>query len=200
MAAYPPSIEKLIAAFLALPGIGRKTAERLAFFLLYQPKPDLEAFATALTTLKDGIVFCQQCGNATDTNPCQICSSSRRNQSVICVVARPQELTTIERIGQYEGVYYVLGGVIDPIAGSTPDKLNIKNLLSRVSTGKIREVILAFNPDMAGETTMLYLTKQLKTYNNLKISRLARGLPTGSDIEYADDITIGDALRGRRDV
>jgi len=199
MARYSVVIRELIDRFSQLPGIGPKTAERLVFYLLAQSKENLEKFSSAISHLKDSINQCSVCQNFSETNPCLICRDQKRSAGVICVVARPQDLQAIEKIGEYQGVYHVLGGVIDPLEGITPERLKIKELIERVKKGNVIEVILALNPDMPGETTMLYLTKLLKQYN-IKISRLARGLPVGSDLEYADEITLGSALRGRKEI
>jgi len=197
---YPPAIKDLIDRFTQLPGIGPKTAERLVFYLLTQSDGVLEKFGSAFKHLKEKITRCSICQNFAETNPCFICKDQKRSSGVICVVARPQELQAIEKIGEYQGVYHILGGVIDPLEGITPDQLKVKELLERIKKGNVREVILALNPDMPGETTILYLTKLLKEYKDIKISRLARGLPVGSDLEYADEITLSNALKGRREV
>jgi len=196
---YPLSIQKLIDQFSSLPGIGPKTAERLVFHLLYQPQTNLDQFGEAVSRLKNGINQCRQCQNFSESDPCDICRSPKRNRRVICVVSRPQDLAALERTGDYEGVYHILGGIIDPLEGITPDKLTIKKLLERIKNDGATEIILALNPDMPGETTMIYLTKLLKQVKGMKITRLARGLPVGSDLEYADEVTLASALKGRRE-
>jgi len=200
MSPYPPSIKNLIDQFSQLPGIGPKTAERLVFHLLKQSKESLAQFGLALEHIKEKIKVCRQCQNFSESDPCQICGDPRRSPQYICVVAKPQDLFALEKTHEYPGVYHILGGVIDPLDGVTPDRLNIKELLERVKTGAVKEIILALNSDMPGETTILYLTKLLKQYKNLKITRLAQGLPIGSDLEYADEITLGSALKGRREL
>lgn len=200
MTQYPQSIQKLIDQFTQLPGIGPKTAERLVFYLLYQPTEGLAEFASVLEHLKDNIVQCSLCQNFSEKNPCSICSSQKRNPGVICIVAKPQDMIALEKIGEYEGTYHILGGVIDPLEGVTPDKLKIKELVNRLKKDNVREIILALNPDMPGETTMLYLNKLIKQFKNIKITRLARGLPVGSDLEYADEVTLSSALKGRKEV
>jgi len=197
---YPPSIQKLINQFIQLPGIGPKTAERLVFSLLYQPQSFLTEFGTSLAQLKDKILRCGQCQNFSETDPCEICANPQRNKKVVCVVGRPQDMVALEKIGEYEGVYHILGGVIDPLEGVTPDKLTIKVLLERIKANNVSEIILGLNPDMPGETTMIYLTKLLKQLTGLKLTRLARGLPVGSDLEYADEVTLSSALKGRREL
>ncbi|MFA6254608.1 MAG: recombination mediator RecR [Patescibacteria group bacterium] len=200
MAQFPASVKELIDQFTKLPGIGPKTAERLVFYLLKQPKENLVKFGLALEHLKDKIIICQQCQNFSETNPCLICSDKKRNAKVICVVATPQDLLSLEKTNEYQGVYHVLGGVIDPLEGITPDQLKIRELVERVKKDGILEIILALSPDLPGETTMLYLTKLLKQIKTIRITRLAQGLPSGSDLEYADEVTLTSALRGRKEV
>lgn len=200
MAQYPTSIKNLIDQFSRLPGIGPKTAERLVFYLLRQPKEQLEEFGGSLEKIKGKIKTCSKCQNFAESDPCDICSNSKRSSQVICIVAKPQDVYSLEKIGEYEGVYHVLGGLIDPLEGRTPDKLNIKQLIERLKKDGALEIILALNSDMPGETTILYLTKLLKQFKNIKITRLAQGLPTGSDLEYADEVTLGKALIGRREI
>jgi recombination protein RecR len=197
---YPPSIKSLIDQFAKLPGIGPKTAERLVFYLLKQPKEDLDRFGLTLQHVKDKITLCQQCQNLSESNPCLICSDKKRDQKIICIIAKPQDLFALEKTNEYTGTYHVLGGVIDPLEGITPDKIKVRELVERLKNNNIREVILALNSDMPGETTMLYLTKLLKQFKNIKITRLAQGLPTGSDLEYTDEITLSSAIRGRREL
>jgi recombination protein RecR len=169
--------------------------------LLRQPAEQLQDFGQALIELKQNIQFCNICFNITIQNPCSICLNPNRNQSIICVVAKPQDLVAIENTGEYHGLYHVLHGTLNPLEGITPDQLKIKELLSRIKNkkGEIKEIILAFNPDMEGEATIIYLTKLLQ--NEVpKITRLARGLPMGSDLEYADEITLTAALAGRKEI
>lgn len=199
MASYPPSIQELINQFAALPGLGPKTAERLVFYLLKQPKDQLAKFGLALEHLKDKIRECQKCYNFSEADPCPICADKRRNAKVICVVAKPQDLIALEKTNEYQGVYHVLGGLIDPLEGVVPEQLKIKELTERLQKDGASEIILALNSDMPGETTTLYLSKLLKQFKNLKITRLAQGLPRGSNLEYADEITLSSALLGRRE-
>jgi len=196
---YPENIQKLIHYFSQLPGIGPKTAEKFVFYLLKKPKQELESFAQSLSELKKHIRICQSCYNYSTKTPCEICSNQRRNNSVICVVSRPQDVSAIEKTGEYLGVYHVLGGALNPLDNVTAEKLNIKQLVERIKKNNVNEIILALNPDIEGETTMLYLNKLLKPFN-LKITRLARGLPIGSDLEYADEVTLTNALKGRREI
>lgn len=198
---YPPSISNLITQFSKLPGLGPKSAERLVFYLLKRSPDDLKNLAKNIENLKTEIKICQICYNYSLRSPCEICSDTRRDHSTICMVALPQDLAVIENTGEYQGVYHVLEGVLNAVEGITPDKLKVKELLDRIkgSKIKIKEIILAFNPDLEGESTTLYLTRQLKPFK-IKITRLAKGLPTGADLEYADAITITDALKGRREL
>lgn len=200
MAQYPNAIKNLIDRFARLPGIGPKTAERLVFYLLRRPKHELTDFGIDLEKIGDQIKVCEVCYNFSENNPCSICSSNKRSSQVICVVAKPQDLYSLEKIGEYEGVYHILGGVLDPLEGITPDKLNIQKLVNRIQKNGALEIIFALNSDMPGETTILYLSKLLRQFKNIKITRLAQGLPTGSDLEYADEVTLGKALMGRREV
>lgn len=197
---YPSSIQDLIDYFAHLPSIGPKSAERLVFYLLKQPKQDLAEFGSALEHLKDKITVCAQCQNFTEASPCPICKDKKRNPKVICVVSKPQDLFSLEKTNEYQGVYHILGGIIDPLEGITPEQLKIKELVERIKKDGILEIILALNSDMPGETTMLYLKKLLQQFDNLKITRLAQGLPIGSDLEYADEVTLTNALKGRREV
>lgn len=203
MSNFPPLIKNLVDHFSRLPGVGPKTALRFVFYLLKQPKADVEKFSAALGVLKNQIAVCQICQNFSERNPCSICADSRRDHGIICVVAEHQDLPVIENTGEHQGTYHVLGGVLDPLHGVTPDQLKIKELVTRIqnSNGKIKEIILALNPDLEGETTMLYLTKLIKSFGKqIKITRLARGLPMGSDLEYADEVTVSDALKGRKEI
>jgi len=200
MIPYPDSIKNLIEQFSKLPSVGPKTAERLVFYLLRQPKDRLEKFGLALEKIKDQITVCKKCQNFAENDPCSICSDSRRSLAVICVIATPQDLFALEKTNEYQGTYHILGGVIDPLEGITPEKLKLKELIERIKKDNVKEVILAFNSDMPGETTILYLTKLLKQFKNVKITRLAQGLPSGSDLEYADEITLTSALKGRKEL
>ncbi len=197
---YPNSIKNLIINFSRLPGVGPRTAERLVFYLLKQNEDYLASLSQSLKEIKEKITICSVCYNFSEINPCQICQNKNRNQRVICIVSKPQDLFAIEKTNEYQGVYHVLDGVIDPLEGITPDKLRIKELIFRIKNNGVTEVILALNLDMTGETTILYLTKLLKQFKNIKITRLAQGLPSGSDLEYSDEITLGNALKGRREI
>lgn len=195
----PTSIKKLVDQLSRLPGIGPKTALRLAFVLLKKPQADLEIFAGAIINAKKDVRVCSVCLNLSETEPCFICASDNRDYSLVCVVAESHDLQALERTGEYQGVYHVLGGVLNPLEGVGPDSLNINQLIKRIKQGAIEEVILGLNPDLEGESTALYLQKLLQPLN-VKITRLAKGLPSGSDIEYADEVTLASALKNRREV
>lgn len=212
MSKFPPAIQNLIDHFSRLPGIGPKTALRFVFYLLKQPKEEVTKFGQAVQAMKNSVATCQVCQNFSEKNPCPICADSRRDHSTVCVVAEHQDLPAIENTGEYYGTYHILGGVLDPLHGVTPEQLKIKGLVARIANSsaaaahkisdtepRIREVILALNPDLEGETTMLYLKKILAPYK-IKLTKLARGLPMGSDLEYADEVTISDALKGRKEI
>lgn len=199
MIRFPESIQNLINQFVKLPGIGPKTAERLVFSLLRWAQKDRQDFAVALTTLNNSITHCALCHNISDKNPCLICTDKKRDPSQICLVAESHDLAAIENTGDYKGLYHVLGGVIEPLAGVTPDLLEINELVAKMQKNNIHEVILAFNPDMEGEATMIYLNNLLKPFN-CKITRLARGIPVGADLEYTDEITLSNALKNRREL
>lgn len=199
----PKSLQRLIESFERLPGIGPKTAQRLAFYLLHVPQEELERFASSLSDLKKNTVMCSVCKNVSEADPCRICSSPSRDKSLICVVEQPTDVLSIEKTGRFSGVYHVLHGSIDPLNNIGPDEIYISDLLSRIrnSTDEIREIILATNPNMEGEATAMYITKQLHEAspdNTLHVTRLAHGLPVGADIEYADEVTLSRALEGRR--
>jgi recombination protein RecR len=197
MARYAPSIQQLIEHFTKLPGIGPKTAERLVFSLLRKRPEDVSAFSQSLSLLHQRTVVCGRCFTYSETNPCNICGNPKRTPTQVCVVARPQDLHAIEKTAGFDGLYHVLGGTIDPLEGMVADQLTIPQLIARIAPDGVQEVILALNPDISGETTMLYLTKLLKP-TGVAISRLARGLPTGSDVEYADETTLTNALQARQ--
>jgi recombination protein RecR len=196
---YPQSIQNLISHFSKLPGIGPKTAQRLVLYLVNKPKGDSLQFASALQNLHKSITNCSECFNVSQTNPCEICKNPERDSSFLCVVARSVDVLAIEKTGQYFGKYYVLGGTINPIEGITAETLTIQKLLDRVEAQKVREVILGMNPDMAGETTTLHLVNILRPLG-VKTSRLGRGLSMGSELEYADEVTLKNALNGRKEV
>jgi len=203
MPRFPLVIQNLTDSFSRLPGVGPKTALRFVFYLLRQKQEDNIKFAKAIEMLGSSIATCQICQNFSEKNPCAICSDRNRDQSVICVVAEHQDLPVIENTGEYRGAYHILGGVLDPLHGITPDQLKIKELIYRVQNNNIKEIVLALNPDLEGETTILYLTKLIKSFDKnsiIKITRLARGLPIGCDLEYADEVTVSDALKGRKEL
>jgi recombination protein RecR len=196
----PSHIEQLIAHFSSLPGVGQKTAERLVFYLLKQDRAVLKNFAESMLGILDRVGHCAVCGQFSEEKLCPICSNPRRDHSIICVVAEEMDISSLEKAGEFKGLYHVLGNVLSPTEGITPDRLNIKNLLARSATipMAVKEIILALNPTIEGETTCLYLTKLIKnSAPQIKITKLARGLPQGGDLEYADEITLANAFRGR---
>ncbi|MCK6601282.1 MAG: recombination mediator RecR [Bacteroidetes bacterium] len=190
-------LDELVHEFSKLPGIGRKTAQRLAYFILKQPEASASQLAESLIRVKKNVHQCRICGNITDDEICRICSSPRRNQQLICVVEEPTDVLAIEKTNEYQGVYHVLGGAISPLDGVSPEQLNITSLLDRVGTVESAEIILAMNPDVEGEATTLYLTRLLKPFSHLSVSRIARGIPVGGDLEYSDEATLSRALEGR---
>jgi recombination protein RecR len=196
---YPRAIQELITHFNQLPGVGPKTALRYAFFVLQNPAEFAQKFAAAIATIHTATELCSVCYGIDERNPCTICSDPRRDQATLCVVADDQDRHAIETTNEYRGLYHVLGGVLAPLEGMTPETLRIKELLARLGAQKPKEIVLAFNPDMDGESTVLALARILKP-QGVRISRLARGLPIGADLEYTDQVTLGDALRGRREV
>ncbi|MBU0531708.1 MAG: recombination mediator RecR [Candidatus Uhrbacteria bacterium] len=198
MRKFPEPIENLVAALSRLPGVGPKTALRYVFFLLRSNQADLESLARAVRDLEH-IKTCDRCLTYSTQDRCRICRDSKRSDRILCVVAEPRDIATLEATGKFDGYYHVLGGTLNPIEGITPDVLNTKPLMDRLEAGPdIEEVILAFSPDVQGETTILYLTKHIKPLSK-KVTRLARGLPLGADLEFADEITLGDAISGRRE-
>ncbi len=190
-------ISRLIEELGKLPGIGPKSAARLAYYLLRTPEAEAKALAEAIIAVKDKTVLCSSCQNVTDSDPCAICSSEERYHGIICVVKEPLDILALERTGRYTGVYHVLHGVLSPMDGIGPEDLKIKELLARIETGSVEEVILATNPNLEGEATAMYIQKLLSPLG-LRITRLARGLPVGSDLEYADEVTLTHALEGRQ--
>ena len=193
------AVRKLIENFEKLPGIGPKTASRLTFYLLHVPQSQLSEFANALVNLKRGTKICSVCFNIADSDPCSICADPKRDHSLVCVVEEALDVLAIEKTGKYNGVYHVLGGRIDPLNNIRPEDLKIKELLERIKKGNIKEVILATNPDMEGEATAMYIKEKIKNQTpKIKITRIGRGLPTGGDLEYADEMTLTKALEGRR--
>lgn len=198
--AIPRSVQKLIDEFSQLPGIGPKTASRLTFYLLHLPKEDIAKFGEAVLQLKKNVVTCKICYNLAEQNPCAICSDEKRDKSIIAVVENPLDVIAIEKTNEYIGLYHILGGAISPVDGIGPDELCVKELVDRVKQqkGKVKEVILATNPSLEGEATAMYIQKQLMPFK-VKITRIARGLPVGGDLEYADEITLSKALEGRKE-
>lgn len=194
----PEPIRRVIAAFDQLPGIGPRAASRFAYFLIGQPKEQIQSFARALMALAEHVRTCEICHQWSDQNPCSICTDTKRTDGVICVVAYSPDVKHIEDTGVYSGKYHVLGGTIDPIEGRTPESLNIKSLIKRVEAPGTEEIILAMDTDIAGDTTAMYLQRELAG-KNMKVTRLARGLPTGAALEYADANTLADALQNRRE-
>lgn len=199
MRQLPQSIKNLLDQFNRLPGVGPKTALRYCFYLLKKPKGELAQFAEAILSVKNFISECQTCFGISEKPVCEICSDSRRDKSLVCVVATEEDRAAIENTREFKGVYHILGDLINPLEGIMPQHLKINELQARMEKHKPREAILAFNSTIEGETTILYLTNLLKSYN-IKISRLARGLPVGSELEYADEITLSDALKERKTV
>lgn len=195
---YPRAIQNLIDSFSTLPSVGPKTAERYAFHLLKQKPEKLKNLATAISELQEKTLVCSTCQAIAETNPCAICSAANRQTGVLCLVENSQDLAAIEATGQFNGQYFVLGGLIDTINDVKPDDLNMEKLLKRIKSGGIKEIILALNFTLEGETTALYLNKILK--DKIKITRLAKGLPAGSDLEYADETTLASALRYRSEI
>jgi recombination protein RecR len=200
----PRSIRQLIDSFEKLPGIGPKTAQRLVFYLLHVPQEQLDEFAQAASELKKKTVLCSICFNVSETDPCPICTDQNRQKSQICVVEQPIDVLVLEKSGSFKGIYHVLHGAISPLSNIGPDELYIPQLLKRVKNNvePISEIILAMNPNMEGEATAMFISRQLRDLNKndkLKITRLGQGLPTGADLEYADEVTLSRALEGRRE-
>ncbi|MGV9183271.1 recombination mediator RecR [Arcanobacterium canis] len=193
---YDGAVQQLIDELGRLPGVGPKSAQRIAFYLLEAENTEVEALVSALQAVKTKVRFCSICGNVTESDICSICSDPRRLDSVICVVEEAKDIVAIERAREYRGRYHVLGGAIDPIAGIGPDQLRIRELYSRLGSGEVKEVILAMDPNVEGEATATYLSLNL-AHMGVVVSRLASGLPVGGDLEYADEMTISRALEGR---
>ena len=196
--AYDGAIQRLIDAFSKLPGIGPKGAQRIAFYILGSDEREAADLADAITEVKAKVKFCEVCGNVCEASPCPVCLDPRRDHSIICVVEEPKDVMSIERTREYHGLYHVLGGAINPMANGGPNDLNIAKLLERLGDGSVTEVILALDPNIEGEATTTYLSRLLSQVG-IKVTRLASGLPVGSDLEYADEITLGRALSGRRE-
>lgn len=196
---HAPPIENLIEQFAKLPGIGRKSAERLAFHVLNMPEEYARDMAKALVEAKEKICFCEQCQNLTDVSPCAICSDARRDRSIICVVESPKDVIAIEKMREYRGLYHVLHGALSPMDGVGPDDLKITPLLKRIGEGGVAEIIMATNPNVSGEATAMYLCKLLKPLG-VRVTRIAHGVPVGADLEYADEVTLLRAIEGRREM
>ena len=193
-----PAVDNLVAQLSRLPGVGQRTAQRLAFHLLSAPKQEALALAAAIEEVKERVRFCSECGNLTEEERCSICTDARRDRSVVCVVEQPVDVISIERTHEYRGLYHVLGGSLSPLDGVEPEHLRIDELLRRVGAGGISEVVLATNPNMTGEATAAYVAARLR--DRVRVTRLASGLPVGGDLEYADEVTLGRALAGRREL
>ena len=199
MSFFPPSLENLIDKFAALPGIGKKSAQRLAFHVLSLPDSEAKSFADAILDAKASVHCCPICQNLTDGELCSLCNDSKRDKGIICVVAEPRDVLSFERSREFGGVYHVLHGVMSPMNHIGPDDLKISELVARVAQGQVREVIMATNPDTEGDTTAMYLYRLLKPFD-VRVTRLAYGIPVGSNLEYADDATLSRALEGRREM
>jgi recombination protein RecR len=193
-----PAVDNLVAQLTKLPGVGQRTAQRLAFHLLSRPKLEALALAEAIEDVKERVRFCDECGNLTEEERCGICRDARRDHALICVVEQPQDLVSVERTHEYRGLYHVLGGSLSPLDGVEPEHLRIDELLKRVERNGVQEVVLATNPNMTGEATAAFLADRLR--GKVRVTRLASGLPVGGDLEYADEVTLGRALAGRREM
>jgi recombination protein RecR len=195
----PDPLAKLVEHLQRLPGIGAKSARRLAYHLLKTPREEVDRLAEAMREVKERVTYCSTCSNITDVDPCFFCTSTARDPRIICVVEEPENVNGVEKTRQFNGLYHVLMGALSPLHGVGPDDLKIKGLLARVSNGGVEEVILATNPNVEGEATAIYLAKLLKPLG-IKVTRIAMGVPVGSDLEYADDVTMQRAMEGRREV
>ena len=199
MSYYSPSIEKLIESFEKLPSIGHKTAQRLAFYMLDISEEEAQEFTDSIMNAKRNLHFCSKCFNISDTDPCNICNNPKRDESIICVVEDVRDVIAMERTHEFSGVYHVLHGSISPMNGIGPDNIKIKELLTRIMEGDIKEIILATNPRVEGEATSMYISKLVKPLG-VKVTRIARGIPVGGDLEYTDEITLTKALEGRSEM
>jgi recombination protein RecR len=195
---FGPSVDNLVAQLSRLPGIGTRTAQRLAFHLLQVPKDEAGALARSIDEVKERVRFCRECGNLTEEELCAICVDARRDHTLVCVVEQPVDLVSLERTHEFRGLYHVLGGALSPLDGVEPEHLRIDELLRRVDRNGVQEVVLATNPNMTGEATAAYLADRLR--GRVRVTRLASGLPVGGDLEYADEVTLGRALAGRREM
>ena len=198
-ASAPEPIARLIQEFSKLPGIGPKSAQRLAYHVLRSPEDEARALAQALTDVKERVILCETCFNITERSPCSLCDNEQRDRTLICVVEQPLDVLVVERTGGYRGLYHVLHGSLNPIEGVGPEQLRVQELLRRVEAGGIVEVIMATNPSLEGEATSMYLQRLLQPFG-VRVTRLARGLPSGADIEYMDDLTLSRALEGRQEL
>ena len=196
---YPEPLAKLINELRKLPGVGPKTSQRFAFYMLKIPESETQALAQAILDMKSSLIYCEVCGNITDKSPCHICTDSRRDHSTICVVEESNDLLKIERTKQYNGMYHVLMGALSPLEGITPQDLRIKELFERVNSEDISEIILATNFTTEGQATALYIARRLENMG-IKLTRIAHGIPVGGYLEYTDEVTLGQALDGRRDM
>lgn len=199
MSLYAPSIEKLIESFEKLPSIGHKTAQRLAFYMMDLSNEEVKEFTDSIINAKTNLKFCSKCFNISDTDPCNICSNPKRDESTICVVEDVRDVLAMERTHEFKGVYHVLHGSISPMNGVGPDDIKIKELLSRIMEGNVKEIILATNPRVEGEATSMYISKLVKPLG-VKVTRIARGIPVGGDLEYTDEMTLTKALEGRSEM
>lgn len=197
MRSYPKPLGALINELSKLPGIGSKTAQRLAFHILSLEDKEAEQLANAILTAKKEMRYCSVCGNLTDKDPCQICSDSARNQDTICVVESPRDVAAMERIKEFDGLYHVLHGVISPMEGIGPEDINLKSLIQRLQAHDVKELIIATNPNIEGEATAMYIARLIKP-SGIKVTRIAHGIPVGGDLEYADEVTLLKSLEGRR--
>jgi recombination protein RecR len=197
---YEGPVQDLIDELGRLPGVGPKSAQRIAFHLLGADPADIARLQQALQKVKEGVVFCDICGNVSEEATCRICRDSRRDPSAVCVVEEPKDVLAIERTREFKGRYHVLGGALDPLSGIGPDQLRVRELLTRISDQEVTEVILATDPNTEGEATATYLVRMLRDFPGLTVTRLASGLPMGGDLEFADELTLGRALSGRRTV
>ena len=196
---YPEPISRLIDSFMKLPGIGPKTAARLAFFVLTMKEDTVSSFAKALIDAKRNLMYCSQCGHITDIDPCHICQDKQRNPSMICVVQDPKDVIAMEKMRDYNGLYHVLHGAISPMDGVGPEDINVASLLTRLHDERVQELILATNPTIEGEATAMYISRLVKP-SGIRTTRIAHGLPVGGDLEYADEVTLSKALEGRREL
>ena len=195
----PASLQNLVDQFKRLPGIGAKSAQRLAFHVLKTPREEAERLCDAIREVKDRVTYCSNCNNITDADPCMYCIDTARDHRLICVVEEPQNVQVVEKTGGFRGVYHVLLGALSPLQGIGPDDLKIKGLLARIDQGGVEEIILATNPTVEGEATAIYLARLFKPLG-VRVTRIATGIPVGSDLEYADELTMGKAMEGRREV